>query len=228
MDEPLSNLDAKLRVAMRAEVSELQRHLKATMFYVTHDQVEAMTMGDRVAVMDRGLLQQVATPSDLYNKPTNAFVAGFIGSPPMNRITAAVRSAGDGSVHVSSGDRDITILSDGFRSLPSSATAASSVILGIRPEHLELVAEGDGIPGIVRLVEHLGSEQIVHVDPQGIDIFNPDHKASDMDGTPRILLNLRDENVRLRPGDSVHLRVAARHLHAFDADTPGAPALTNL
>ncbi len=227
MDEPLSNLDAKLRVAMRAEVSELQRSLAATMFYVTHDQVEAMTMGDRVAVMDQGLLQQVATPSDLYNKPANAFVAGFIGSPPMNRIMASVRPSGEGGVLVSSGERDISALSDGFDSLPSGVNGGASVILGVRPEHLELVSDDHGIPGVVRLVEHLGSEQVVHVDATGIDIFNPDLKETDMDATPRILINLRDENVRLRPGDSVNLRVRARHLHAFDVNAPGAPALTH-
>jgi multiple sugar transport system ATP-binding protein len=223
MDEPLSNLDAKLRVAMRAEVSELQRSLHATMFYVTHDQVEAMTMGDRVAVMDQGVLQQVATPDDLYHHPANAFVAGFIGSPPMNRILAWMRRSGD-DLAVASGVSDLTALSDGFGGLTGRTADRDQVILGVRPEHVELVGPGEGVPATVRLVEHLGSESIVHVDASGIALYNPEHTENDLDTNPRLFVNLRDDRLRLRPGETVHLRVADRHLHAFDATTGAAIA----
>jgi multiple sugar transport system ATP-binding protein len=214
MDEPLSNLDAKLRVAMRAEVSELQRSLQATMFYVTHDQVEAMTMGDRVAVMDQGVLQQVATPDELYHRPANAFVAGFIGSPPMNRLVATVRTEGD-HVAASSGTVDVSHLSDGLGAL--ALDSVERVVLGARPEHCGLVAPGDGLPGVVRLVEHLGSESIVHVDAAGLELFQPEHDEHDSDASPRLLVTVRDDRLALRPGDVVHVRVPERHLHAFDA-----------
>ncbi len=148
MDEPLSNLDAKLRVAMRAEVSELQRSLEATMFYVTHDQVEAMTMGDRVAVMDQGRLQQVSTPDELYNAPLNAFVAGFIGSPPMNRVRATVRNDEKGAPTVSSGTVDLSLLSPELAPRLASLGGPSSgeFIVGFRPEHLEVAPDGFGLP----------------------------------------------------------------------------------
>ena len=217
MDEPLSNLDAKLRVQMRAEVSELQRSLTATMFYVTHDQVEAMTMGDRVAVMDQGVLQQVATPGDLYNKPANAFVAGFIGSPPMNRIVATVRQSGDG-ILASSGERDITGLSRELQAIAARAEGRDRFILGVRPEHLVLTGVGEGMPASVRLVEHLGSEQIIHVDAAGLETYQPE-RGSDDDTVPRILVNIRDDSVDLHPGDTVHLHVEGRHLHVFDGVT---------
>jgi multiple sugar transport system ATP-binding protein len=223
MDEPLSNLDAKLRVAMRAEVAELQRSLRATMFYVTHDQVEAMTMGDRVAVMDGGVLQQVATPDELYHRPANAFVAGFIGSPPMNRIVAEVRGGADGA-SVSSGGTDVTTLSDGLASLASRIGAHERVILGVRPEHVELVGPGDGVPGTVRLVEHLGSESIVHVDASGFHLYDAGQPDRDADANPRLLVNHRDDRLQLRTGDTVHLSVAERHLHAFDLATGAAIA----
>jgi len=224
MDEPLSNLDAKLRVTMRAEVSELQRSLGATMFYVTHDQVEAMTMGDRVAVMDQGVLQQVASPTDLYNHPANAFVAGFIGSPPMNRMEATFRASGEDGQLASSGTYDITQLSDGLGAVARAAEGAP-VVLGVRPEHLDLVGAGEGMPATVRLVEHLGSEQIVHVDAPGLALYNPEAVASDVDAEPRILINRRDDDMPLRHGDQVYLRADRRHLHAFDGVSGAALAL---
>ena len=139
MDEPLSNLDAALRVATRAEILQLQRRLGTTTIYVTHDQVEAMTMGDRIAVMNAGVLQQVGAPEDLYTQPRNAFVAGFIGSPAMNLIPAPVLGAGGGTR-----------------------------IAGVRPEHVEpgSAAGPDGVTftGRVAVTEYLGDEQIVHLD----------------------------------------------------------------
>jgi ABC-type sugar transport system ATPase subunit len=138
MDEPLSNLDAKLRVATRAEILKLQRRLGTTTVYVTHDQVEAMTMGDRIAVMNEGVLQQVGTPEELYERPTNVFVAGFIGSPAMNLVPApAVNGGGEG------------------------------VVIGFRPEHVHVgeAADRDGLrfDGRVEVVEYLGNEKLVHI-----------------------------------------------------------------
>jgi multiple sugar transport system ATP-binding protein len=221
MDEPLSNLDAKLRVQMRAEVSELQRTLGATMFYVTHDQVEAMTMGDRVAVMNEGLLQQVATPSDLYAKPANAFVAGFIGSPPMNRLVARLRTSGDQHV-VASGEQDITALSGEFAQLAERASGHDSFILGVRPEHLEIVPRGEGVSMQVRLVEHLGSEQIVHLDATGFELYTSDRSAAEEDATQRLLVNVRSDDLGVASGDTIDVRVAGRHLHVFDGATGAA------
>jgi ABC-type sugar transport system ATPase subunit len=143
MDEPLSNLDAQLRVATRAEILKLQRNLDTTTIYVTHDQVEAMTMGDRIAVMNEGVLQQIGTPEQLYTKPDNVFVAGFIGSPAMNLVPAeAVGADGDGT------------------------------IAGFRPEHVEVARGGDGISfkALVEVIEYLGDEQLVHLDKDGIAV----------------------------------------------------------
>ena len=148
MDEPLSNLDAKLRVATRAQIATLQRELNTTMIYVTHDQVEAMTMGDRVAVLDDGVLQQVDAPRELYNNPCNAFVAGFIGSPAMNLFDAKVV---DGVVDL-----------DGIRvRVPTGSH--TEVTIGVRPEHLSLVGpDGDGMRAVVELVEELGADSYLH------------------------------------------------------------------
>ena len=136
MDEPLSNLDAKLRVATRAEILKLQERLAITTIYVTHDQVEAMTMGDRIAVMNLGVLQQVGTPEELYENPANTFVAGFIGSPAMNLVPAQLLDAG-----------------------------GSGRIVGFRPEHVDVGGQGDGLrfSGTVEVVEYLGDEQIAHL-----------------------------------------------------------------
>jgi ABC-type sugar transport system ATPase subunit len=140
MDEPLSNLDAKLRVATRAEILKLQERLAITTIYVTHDQVEAMTMGDRIAVMNLGVLQQVGTPAELYENPANTFVAGFIGSPAMNLVPAPLVDAG-----------------------------GASRIVGFRPEHVDVGGQGEGLRfnGRVEVVEYLGDEQIVHLDVKG-------------------------------------------------------------
>ena len=150
MDEPLSNLDAKLRVEMRAEISRLQKALAATTIYVTHDQTEAMTMGDRVVVLDRGVVQQVAAPAELYERPANVFVARFIGAPTMNLLRSTVRGGG---------------LYVGERGMPGCGSIVPSadgdVLLGARPEHVRIVAVGSTealITGEVALVEHLGKE----------------------------------------------------------------------
>jgi multiple sugar transport system ATP-binding protein len=155
MDEPLSNLDAKLRVQTRTEIAALQRRLGTTTVYVTHDQVEAMTMGDRVAVLRNGQLQQFASPSDLYDKPANAFVAGFIGSPAMNLLTAPITTDG-----VRIGDDSTLALERDQLALLHDA-GLEKVTVGIRPEHL-VVSDTGGIDVVVDLVEDLGSETYLY------------------------------------------------------------------
>ncbi len=154
MDEPLSNLDAKLRVETRANIAKLQQRLGTTTIYVTHDQVEAMTMGDRVAVLRDGILQQCAAPRELYENPTNAFVAGFIGSPAMNLATLPLT---DGGVQLGS-----TVLPVA-RSVVDAAAAAglTEIVYGVRPESLRLVPD-DGFELVVELVEELGADAYVH------------------------------------------------------------------
>jgi multiple sugar transport system ATP-binding protein len=154
MDEPLSNLDAKLRVQTRTQIAALQRRLGTTTVYVTHDQVEAMTMGDRVAVLKGGKLQQFASPSELYDKPNNAFVAGFIGSPAMNLVTAPITSDG-----VRIGESTLELERDEISLLADAGL--KEVTIGVRPEQLEL-SESGGVEVIVDLVEDLGSEAYLY------------------------------------------------------------------
>ncbi|MGZ6780116.1 MAG: ABC transporter ATP-binding protein, partial [Mycobacterium sp.] len=154
MDEPLSNLDAKLRVQTRTQIAALQRRLGTTTVYVTHDQVEAMTMGDRVAVLRFGKLQQFASPNELYDRPENAFVAGFIGSPAMNLVTLPVSSDG-----VKVGDNTLELERDDLTKI--SEAGLDEVTIGIRPESLE-VSDSDGVDVVVDLVEDLGSEAYVY------------------------------------------------------------------
>ncbi|WP_102143297.1 ABC transporter ATP-binding protein [Mycobacterium hubeiense] len=155
MDEPLSNLDAKLRVQTRTQIAALQRRLGTTTVYVTHDQVEAMTMGDRVAVLRNGKLQQFASPAELYDKPANAFVAGFIGSPAMNLLTAPITAQG-----VRIGDDSTLELERDQMTLLHDA-GLEQVTVGVRPEHLQ-VSDSGGIDVVVDLVEDLGSETYVY------------------------------------------------------------------
>ena len=171
MDEPLSNLDAKLRVQMRAEIAKLQRDLKTTTIYVTHDQIEAMTMGDRVAVMREGRLQQVAAPEELYAEPANLFVAAFIGSPSMNLLDGTVAVDG-GTATVSLGEQALTLPGPVMAARPGLAELhGRSVVVGIRPEHLTdasrapagEVLDGATLRGEVELREALGSELLLHV-----------------------------------------------------------------
>ncbi|AMM54930.1 ABC transporter ATP-binding protein [Pyrococcus kukulkanii] len=166
MDEPLSNLDAKLRVKMRAELKKLQRQLGVTTIYVTHDQVEAMTMGDRIAVMNKGILQQVGTPEEVYEKPKNTFVAGFIGTPPMNFIEGTVREDG----FIDFGEFKLKLLPDQFEVLQEANIVEKTIIFGIRPEDIyDAMFAQIKIPGEnmarakVDIVENLGGEKIVHL-----------------------------------------------------------------
>ncbi|MCJ0978577.1 sn-glycerol-3-phosphate ABC transporter ATP-binding protein UgpC [Rhodococcus sp. ARC_M12] len=155
MDEPLSNLDAKLRVSTRAQIAGLQRRLGTTTVYVTHDQVEAMTMGDRVAVLLDGKLQQIAAPRELYDNPVNTFVAGFIGSPGMNLVDAPVR---DGAAVL------------GELRIPVPASAGERVVVGVRPESWDLVGDGAGLQLTVELIEELGAESFIYASaPAAVD-----------------------------------------------------------
>jgi multiple sugar transport system ATP-binding protein len=164
-DEPLSNLDAKLRAELRRELKELHQSLTATMIYVTHDQVEAMTLADRIAVMRKGEIQQIDTPAMVYGKPTNVFVAGFLGSPSMNFINGRLSLEGDRPL-VRAGDFSIDVSDYPFLAAPQNG---QDVILGIRPEHIYVAADGDNavLNGTVKLVEPMGAHQILWVDCQG-------------------------------------------------------------
>ena len=156
-DEPLSNLDAKLRLSMRREIAALHQRLGATMIYVTHDQVEAMTLGDRIVVLDRGRVQQIAPPVELYERPHNVFVASFIGSPAMNLVPGQLVRESNVTFHAEGNAFSVT--------LPGpwpNRMSGTAVMLGVRPEHVRF-AEGQGIPGRVDLAEPLGNELLLHV-----------------------------------------------------------------
>jgi multiple sugar transport system ATP-binding protein len=197
MDEPLSNLDAKLRVATRTQIAALQRRLGITTVYVTHDQVEAMTMGDRVAVLKDGLLQQVDTPRNLYDKPTNAFVAGFIGSPAMNLLTAPVSG---GKAHL--GDLDIDV----------PASAGTSVIVGIRPEGWAPASKGFHV--LVEVVEELGSDAFVYGKPADTNV----QFANASDEGAQVIVRWDPKNPP-KPGDVVTVVNIPNAVHLFDAAT---------
>ena len=202
MDEPLSNLDAKLRVQTRAEIARLHQRLKTTTVYVTHDQVEAMTMGTRIAVMSDGLLQQVGTPQSLYDTPVNRFVAGFIGSPAMNFVDMTVGGGGDGAT-LEGPDFNLP-LPDRFRE-SVGPTSGRSVVAGIRPEHLDLGAAGSSAATIqvkADVVEYLSNEELLHATV----------------GTKELVAVVGAEH-RVRPGDIVNLVVPLDKLHLFDAES---------
>jgi multiple sugar transport system ATP-binding protein len=217
MDEPLSNLDAKLRVQMRAEIVSLQRQLGVTTIYVTHDQVEAMTMGDRVAVLKGGVLQQVDTPKNLYSNPVNAFVAGFIGSPSMNMFEGLVQ---DGKI-VTPGF-SVPIPANVFDRCPLLRSQdGRKVIFGIRPEDLYDRTLDSGsrlttIPAHVRSIEELGSEQIVHlgVDAIRVDSGDPD-AVQDLSGAANTVARF-DPNSSVKAGQKIDLALDATRLHFFD------------
>jgi multiple sugar transport system ATP-binding protein len=191
MDEPLSNLDAQLRVQTRTQIAELQRRLKVTTVYVTHDQVEAMTMGDRVAVMRLGQLQQFASPTDLYDHPANVFVAGFIGSPAMNRLDGTLTPSG---IQVAG----VTIRAPGAQL--EAARGHGKLTVGIRPEHLSV--GGDDFTLEVELVEDLGSDSYIY-----------GHLAGDKEG--KIIVRAGREHPK--PGEVIKVTVDTSHLHLFDA-----------
>ena len=196
MDEPLSNLDAKLRVATRAQIAALQRRLAITTVYVTHDQIEAMTMGDRVAVLKDGRLQQCAKPQELYDRPTNTFIAGFIGSPPMNMLSAAYD---DGRLVI--GDERL----DPPEPMRTAIADLPTVTLGVRPEHLRL--SDQGVAATVTLVEELGAEIHLHV---RVRVTGDEHAD---------LVLRTGPHQRHALGDTVHLTVPVEHLLCFHPDS---------
>ena len=161
MDEPLSNLDAKLRNQMRAEIIKLRQRIKTTFVYVTHDQTEAMTLGDRIVIMKEGFVQQIGTPRQVFHDPNNLFVAGFIGTPQMNFFHAALCREGD-SYHLMLGGRRLEIAPEKQRRLLSHNVPAQEITAGIRPEHV-LLTEGDGFSGKVEVIEMMGSNTHLHV-----------------------------------------------------------------
>ena len=211
LDEPLSNLDAKLRVQTRAEISKLHDRVGTTFFYVTHDQVEAMTMATRIAVMDAGTLQQVGTPQELYDRPDNIFVAGFIGSPSMNFFDATVRSE-NGQLRLDAGAVQVTLPEQ--YGPPLAAYADRAIVLGIRPEHVHdpaHVPEGT-IPAAVRakveIAELMGNETFLH-------LTTGDHT----------FLARVDPRTSARLGEETQLMIDLSHLHTFDPETQQAVPL---
>jgi multiple sugar transport system ATP-binding protein len=194
-DEPLSNLDAKLRVAMRAEIKELHQRLKTTTVYVTHDQIEAMTMADKIVVMNEGRVEQMGAPLDLYDRPDNLFVAGFIGSPAMNFVKGRVEDRGFVMGEAGEG---LTLPLNGV----SSAAAGRPAIYGVRPEHFRLVADGSGVPVEVVVVEPMGSETQIVV----------------RGGGQEMICVFRDR-ILPEPGAVIRIAPEPAATHLFDAET---------
>ena len=202
-DEPLSNLDAKLRVQMRTEIARLHRRLETTMIYVTHDQVEAMTLGERIVVLDAGRIQQVATPLELYERPVNRFVAGFIGSPAMNFVPGEMAEGSDLRFRAGGGAFQLDL--DGRPAL--DAYRGRRVILGFRPEHVAVVRRGDGedsgmVEFTLDVVEPMGNEIFIHA------------RAGDHD----IVVRVPPQELP-KPGAPLGVRFDTVRLHFFDAET---------
>jgi multiple sugar transport system ATP-binding protein len=239
MDEPLSNLDAKLRVQMRAEIARLQNDLGTTTIYVTHDQTEAMTMGDRVAVMRKGELQQVAEPQELYDHPVNIFVGGFIGSPAMNMLEGTIARE-NGGFAVNLGDQAVPLSSQLLAERPAlEERVGKDVIVGIRPEHLEDAAlEPDTPPerrlqGTVNLREALGSEIMVHftIDAkpamteevrelaEDVDAAVARDLDSDAAATQTVMVGRFGARSRVREGDVAEVALDTSALHFFDPES---------
>ena len=234
MDEPLSNLDAKLRVQMRAEIAGLQRDLGVTTIYVTHDQVEAMTMGDRVAVLKRGLLQQVDTPQNLYDSPDNVFVAGFIGSPSMNLFRSELGGTAE-SPTVKVGSQTLGVSADLVNSRPGLARfVGKEVVVGIRPEDIqdasifaEPVTEDRKLVSETQLIEALGSEIIAHfpLDAEPFAIMDAEFEGEDAveqsrdDQGRTIYVGRFSPRSRARIGEPLELAVDNNRFHFFDPAT---------
>jgi multiple sugar transport system ATP-binding protein len=207
MDEPLSNLDAKLRVQTRAEIARIQQRHGTTTVYVTHDQVEAMTMGDRIAVMRDGILQQVGSPPELYTRPVNKFVAAFIGSPAMN---FAMVHADDGTLKMGSARLDLT----GARAKAATERKGRELEIGFRPEDLQ-IANGAGdhdirFPAKVEVVEYLGNQELLHADAEGNKV---------------VALVPSDKEVKV--GDNIEFSIPTNKLHLFDPETEESLVSTN-
>ena len=189
-DEPLSNLDARLREQMRGEIKKLHRDLGATSVYVTHDQIEAMTMADRIVAMHHGVVQQIGTPLEIYDRPANVFVASFIGSPAMNILRGACTR---------SGSANVLRVGEALMPLPAAPSFAegATILAGLRPEHVKIATDGSGLPGRVELIEPMGLTTLVHVVAAG-----------------ERLKVLSFDRLGVEPGMAVGLKIAAEHLHS--------------
>jgi multiple sugar transport system ATP-binding protein len=238
MDEPLSNLDAKLRVQMRSEIARIQNDLEVTTVYVTHDQVEAMTMGDRVAVIRKGQLQQVGNPSELFDEPRNLFVAGFIGSPSMNFLQSRIEQV-DGKMQIGVGDQKITLSEDVLSTRPElKQYVGKDLIVGIRPQDFEDASLRSDLPEDARvkaridLVEAIGTETLVHFDVEAPVVVTEDMKelAADAgESTERLEQQAKegrnefvaqlDPKTRIREGNVAELAVDTTRLHFFNPET---------
>ena len=238
MDEPLSNLDAKLRVHMRAEIASLQNQLGVTTIYVTHDQVEAMTMGDRVAVMRKGELQQVAPPQELYEHPVNLFVGGFIGSPAMNMVEAAIEQ-NNGSYVARFGSQSLTLGEEVVKARPAlEKYVGRPVVLGIRPESLEdaslepEIPEDRHIKGVVVLREPLGSEIVAHFEVDAPPALTEDVRelardvgqeskvqAASEDESKTVMVGRFGPRSRVKNGETIDVAVDTSGVHLFDVET---------
>jgi multiple sugar transport system ATP-binding protein len=235
MDEPLSNLDAKLRVQMRAEISAVVRSLKTTTMYVTHDQTEAMTMGDRMAVMKAGILQQLGTPGDCYDTPNNIFVAQFVGSPPMNLVLASITQGGEG-LQLEVGGSTLPIPESTLTDRPAlRGYAGRQVALGVRSEDMEDASLSNApadrrIKGKVTLTEALGSEIIVHFTFDGEPVVTEDTKLLAKEAGGGEELHIPGEagvkwvasfapRSRVHMGDDIEIAVDVERVHYFDPET---------
>lgn len=203
MDEPLSNLDAKLRNQMRTEIIKLRQRIQTTFVYVTHDQTEAMTLGDRIVIMKDGFVQQIGTPREVFHNPTNLFVAGFIGVPQMNFFHASLGK--DEAYYVELAGKRLHLTAEKQRRLSDNQVQPQDIILGIRPEHV-LLTEGDGYPGEVEVTEMMGSNTHLHVK------FGQDEAV--------ILVPDGDEPVRdYNPGEIIHFTFLSDRMHLFSRET---------
>ena len=211
MDEPLSNLDAKLRVQTRTQIASLQRSLGVTTVYVTHDQTEALTMGDRIAVLKDGVLQQVGTPRDMYEHPANEFVAGFIGSPAMNlgrfTVQGDVATLGSAKVKLSKATLDAMTPEDGGK-----------IVIGFRPESLDVVSETDehSIPVRLSFVEELGSDAYIYGELVGAE--SSDEKLGSGEDSSQVIVRVPPRTAP-QPGDTIHVRIRPGQAHIFSAST---------
>jgi len=207
MDEPLSNLDAKLRVQMRAEISKLHKRLQTTMIYVTHDQIEAMTMGTKIVVMKDGIIQQVASPQEIYNNPTNVFVAGFIGSPQMNFMDAKVEEKA-GKIVVTFGDNTIALPEEKGQNLKKLGYVGKEVIMGIRPENIGdsekfVAAHKDSVvESLVEVTEHMGAETYIYLANGGNNF------VARVEGTSLVQV-----------GNRINVAFNENKIHIFDKET---------
>ena len=208
MDEPLSNLDAKLRNQMRAELIKLSQKIDTTFIYVTHDQTEAMTLGDRIVIMNQAIVQQIGTPEEVFGTPANIFVAGFIGSPQMNFFNAKLDNI-NGRYEVKIGGNRIAVTEEQNKNFAKLEKQAGEIILGIRPEHIVLGQNVPGIPASIDVVEMMGSELYLHVDTMGKDVV--------------VRMPATSENAlfssRNAKGMEVGLTIPASNMHLFDKES---------